>query len=60
MICALKLLHLRGVSVGDVSLNDVFVDENYLVQLRPQALENLRVINVSDFEKSSCKSTFFS
>jgi len=52
MITAMKTLHLRGISLGDVSLNDVFVDQNYLVQLRPRVLENLRVISVSDFEKA--------
>ena len=52
MILAMKTLHQRGISVGDVSLNDVFVDQNYLVQLRPKVLENLSVISVSDFEKA--------
>ena len=55
ILLASKSLHLRGVNLGDVSLHDIYIEDSYLLQLRPIVLENLRVINVSDFEKSSNK-----
>ena len=56
LLHATRELHSRGVCLGDITLCDVAVDQNYYVTVRPNVADNVVEVDDTDAE-GSCSET---